>query len=257
MHADAVAALGTCVAAGFAGVTTIIAGAAAWFARRQVLEARATRERVAQPDVVVFMDHNPKNWQFLDLVIKNFGQTAAYNIKLTLPPLDVVPFRSGITGETVTELYVPKRIAVLAPGQEWRTVWFSAVKRAKYEGELRTHFVGNVQFDDKMNPDPRDERYKNPISLDTKMFWNLLRLDQTEPAKQIADQIAEVAATLKSYHDDDTGVWVYTVPGDEENQRREKEAAEARAAYESLLTDMGIAQERHTQRTANDAETER
>ena len=87
MHADAVSAWALWATAG-------IAGWALWFARGQVNEARATRERVAQRNVVVFMDLNPKRWQWFDLVVRNFGQTPAYNIRITLPRLEVKPYYS-------------------------------------------------------------------------------------------------------------------------------------------------------------------
>jgi len=61
MHADAWAALAK-------WVTAAIAFGAALYARNQVSEARKTRESVAQPNVVVFVDHNRKNWQYMDFV---------------------------------------------------------------------------------------------------------------------------------------------------------------------------------------------
>jgi hypothetical protein len=119
MHAGAVAAWAQWATAG-------IGGGALWFARGQVIEAKTTRERVAQPNVVVYIDLNPKHWQWFDLVVKNFGQTPAYNIRIALPRLDVKPyFDAG--RELIEYIYPPEDIAVLAPGQEWRSIWDSAV----------------------------------------------------------------------------------------------------------------------------------
>jgi hypothetical protein len=36
-------------------------------------QAQLNRQHVSQANVVVFIDHDPKNRQFLDFVIKNFG----------------------------------------------------------------------------------------------------------------------------------------------------------------------------------------
>lgn len=141
----------------------MIAGLAAWFARGQVIEARKTRERVAQPNVAVFGDLNKENWHYLDLVIKNFGETPAYGIKLTLPPLDIVPYDNLLTGDQQTSLDLPDTILVLAPGQEWRTMWESGIALEDYENrrklawehphlnlpdlpELRSVFVGRVDY---------------------------------------------------------------------------------------------------------------
>jgi hypothetical protein len=164
--------------------TALIAGGALWFASGQVKEARATRKAVAQPNVAVYVDLNPTNWQYLDFVVKNFGQTPAFAIGFKgLPKLDVVPWTNPLTGDVETALYLPPAIAVLAPGQEWRTIWDSAVVRDDYEIERSLHpeknmrelgsvFVGRVHYKDGENVD-----YENPIYLDIKAFRNMRRLD--------------------------------------------------------------------------------
>ena len=176
MHADAWAALAL-------WITAAIAGGALLFASLQVNEARATRKAVAQPNVVVYVDLNPGDWQYLDLVVKNFGQTPAYGIRFVgLPDLDVVPWENLLTGDHETALHVPETIVVLASGQEWRTIWDSAIAREDYEADrqlhpdrrlrqLRTVFCGEVIF-----LDGQDERYENPIRLDTNTFRDMQRL---------------------------------------------------------------------------------
>lgn len=181
MHADAWAALALWVTAG-------IAGGALWFARGQVIEARTTRKRVAQPNVVVYIDLNPKRWQWFDLVVRNFGQTPAYNICIRLPRLDVKPYFDAGRGY-IEYIDPPEYIAVLAPGQEWRTIWDSTVAREQYElerktnpqanlRELRNQFEGRVEYDDRRIPDK--QRFANPISLDTNMFENIARFAEGE-----------------------------------------------------------------------------
>lgn len=227
MHADAWAAWAQ-------WATAAIAFGAAIYARGQVREARKTRERVAQPDVVVYVDlHDVR--RYMDLVIKNFGQTTAYNIRLKLPPLHVAPHTNRSTGDEVKHLYVPEQIAVLAPGQEWRTVWDSAVRRENYKGTLQNQFVGHVEFDDKINPDRPS--YRNPISLDIKMFWNTMWIEQSSN-KTVEDALYDIAETLKSLQDDDSGIWVYTVPGDEERHRRQQEAAYSKHVHDEICRDL-------------------
>lgn len=209
-------------------LTAVIAGAAAIYARKQVAEARETRERVAQPDVVAYIEQDPRNWHYMDLVIKNFGQTAAYNIRLSLPPLEVVPYVNESTGEDVGHLYVPDQIAVLAPGQEWRTSWDSGIERAKYEGDLKTHFVGSVEFDSQLQP--KKAPYRNPIVLDTHMFLNTLRVE-TKSARSQEKALYEIAATLKGYTKQHDGIWVYNVAGADERQYYKDLAAAVKAAH--------------------------
>jgi hypothetical protein len=252
MSADAWTAV-----AALAQVATVgVAGWALIYARGQVREARETRERAAQPNVVAFTDHNPKNWQYLDFVVKNFGETPAYNIKLTMAPPDVSPYHNNITGEDVgvTKLYVPEHIAVLAPGQEWRTIWDSAIKRKEHADKLSDNDVtGHLTFWDKMNHDPDAKPpFCNTIWIDPKMFRNMLRLTSVEPAKQITDEIAKVAATLESYHEDKSGIWVYTLPGETERQRREEVQAELRAEYDRIERAVERGQQRGTKQSTTD-----
>lgn len=205
-----------------AWATVAIAIGAAWFAYQQVTEARKTREKVAQPDVVVYVDHNESDWQQIDLVIKNFGQTPAYNIRLTVPPLKRVPFTNQVTGEEVTEVFVPDTIAVLAPGQAWRTMWDDGQEMAHYEGPLPSKFVGSIAFDDKLIPDK--ESFVNPISLDTRMFWNSMRAS-TEKARSTEKALYKIADTLDGYKKEHGGMWLYVIPGDEERQYNANRAA--------------------------------
>jgi hypothetical protein len=223
MHADAAAAWAQWVTAGIAGI-------AGWFARGQVLEARRTRERVTAPDVVAYIDHNPKNWQWFDLVVKNFGQTPAYNVRVKLPPLPIPPYTDPDTGENIAHLYIPDTIAVLAPGQESRTLWNSLTTMNL--SEPPSHFGGFVEFDESMNTDKPPRRH--PISLDIKMFWNMLRFAEDNAPQKIADNIATVAETLRSYNNIHDGIWVYTVPGDDERRYRDEKSAQFKAAREHV-----------------------
>lgn len=165
-------------------VTVVIAGGAAWFAYRQVGEARKTREEVAQPNVVIFADFNRVKPQFVDLVIKNFGQTPAYDIIPDVEPLE----RTSETGasEGIGTVYLPSKIVVLAPGQEWRTVWDSVVSRSEYEfvrnllpqvglRELKDTAIGSGQVTYK---DSNGKAFKNPVRLDFSMFHNAIRIKE-------------------------------------------------------------------------------
>lgn len=115
-------------------VTAGIAVAAAVFALNQVQEARRTRERQTQPNVVAFADLNSEHPGWLDLVVKNFGQTSAYCVRFHFEPWPtVIPWTDPRTGDAVTRLRVPDEIPVLAPGQAWRTLWDEGEARASAE----------------------------------------------------------------------------------------------------------------------------
>jgi hypothetical protein len=161
-------AVGTWAIAGVAAV-------AAFFALRQVREVRITREKQAQPNVVAFAALNPEVSQYLDFVVTNYGQTPAYHVKLKFPVLTVTPYENLVTGEHTTELYLPDEIAVLAPGQEWRTLWDSAIERAHHRTQnggrdlLGSRFEGTVKFQDSDG-----NSYTNRAILDWNSFRNAL-----------------------------------------------------------------------------------
>ncbi|MCX4096170.1 hypothetical protein [Nocardia sp. alder85J] len=102
VRADAWAATAGWATAAIALGTVVVAGI---YVRKQVRaaldqadEARKTREEQAQPNVTIFMDHNPADWDFLELVIKNFGATPAHNVRVMISPktmshMDVICFR--------------------------------------------------------------------------------------------------------------------------------------------------------------------
>ncbi|MDV3129890.1 hypothetical protein M1247_33650 [Mycobacterium sp. 21AC1] len=84
----------------------------------------------------------------------------------------VLSIENLVTGVEVTELYVPDSIVVLAPGQEWRTVWESAIRWNDYEEkrlrspqlnlrELGTVFVGDITYED-LNRGSQRSRW-NPV----------------------------------------------------------------------------------------------
>ncbi len=100
-------------------VTASIAIAAAVIARKQLGEARRVREEQAQPYVAVFMADSAVN-KFQDLVIRNFGTTAAKDIAVKIEP---IPSRASTAEEGYGEVWLPKEIPTLVPGQEWRTLW--------------------------------------------------------------------------------------------------------------------------------------
>lgn len=51
-------------------------------------------------------------------------------------------------------------------------------------------------------------------------------------------QIENIVDTLKSYRDGDRGIWAYTLDGDDERARREREWREQQAEHEPFLKDI-------------------
>ncbi|SON62254.1 hypothetical protein MSIMFI_03775 [Mycobacterium simulans] len=103
-------------------------------------QAQRTRDEMAQPTVVMYAEPNPTDWQLLEVVIKNFGSTPAYEVTPTIePPLQSLP--NNLSGGELYEIPIPPMIPILAPGQEWRTLWDSAVERKEAERQIRNEII--------------------------------------------------------------------------------------------------------------------
>ncbi|WP_156401651.1 hypothetical protein [Agromyces sp. Soil535] len=131
-------------------VTAVVAIAALTYASIQVREAKAARDQArrleverAQPYVVLYTEASAATPFIIDLVVKNFGQTAARDVVLHLEPLPQrSPNPDGSSG--IENLMLPAEIPTLAPGQEWRTMWDSTVWRR--ESGLPDLHSGMVTF---------------------------------------------------------------------------------------------------------------
>lgn len=102
----------------------------------------------------MFMEPHASDWHLIGLVVRNFGQTAAHNISFdfTNHPTVAIYEDSDHDGELdVTELRLPSELSILAPGQEWRTVWDSAISRG-LGGSIRSRFEGTLTYYDMPAP---------------------------------------------------------------------------------------------------------
>lgn len=129
-----------------AAVGTLLAALFALWAIRQT--SSLTRQK-AQPYVAASLEpHQHVPW-VMELVVANYGQTAATNVHITIDPepLRVVlenPDPDGPTKET--PLPYPKTLSVLVPGQRWGTTWDSIFMRHKHD-KLPTRYTITLTYD--------------------------------------------------------------------------------------------------------------
>lgn len=100
----------------------------------QIREARAARrqarqlaDEVARPYVVAFVEPDPTDPEMIDVVVRNFGQTGAEDVRIEVSP----PMQSAALGEdnAPEAVSAPELLRFLAPGQEWRTFWDAGSSR--------------------------------------------------------------------------------------------------------------------------------
>src|SRR5271163_4723768 len=111
---------------------------------------RAATEET-RPHVAMFMEPHAADWHVVELVVRNFGQTAAFDIEFSfLNPPTVARYENAHGGMIdIAELRLPGELPVLAPGQEWLTVWDSALDRDEQGGSIEWRFMGTVTYHDR------------------------------------------------------------------------------------------------------------
>ena len=123
MDAAAWSALAAWVTAGIAGGAAYVGlrqyKASSRAAEDQANLAQTLAEEEARPYVVAYMEDSPAGPGFVDLVVRNYGKTAARGVRLTISPEP----RQSRQGDETREVPTFEVLGVLAPGQEWRTYW--------------------------------------------------------------------------------------------------------------------------------------
>lgn len=131
----------------------MLVAVAALVAFFQLRLGQRLRAEQAQPYVVIYAEHNETHPHFIDLIVKNFGATAARNITITIDP----PLQRSVGGE-VEDVKGPDQIRTLVPGQEWRTFWDSTIHRK--ELGMPALYTATIEFSDSR------ERKLGPYTFD-------------------------------------------------------------------------------------------
>ena len=142
----------------------VVAGMAALvYAWRQYQQAREQTAEALQPNVAMFMEPSASDWHLVELVVKNFGRTPAYSIRFEFAnPPTVGKYESAYEDRyvEVTPLNLPAEIPYLAPSQEWRIVWDSALDRRELGEAIASRFDGAVTYYDQPKTAGRGKQRK-------------------------------------------------------------------------------------------------
>lgn len=238
MRADAWAALAAWFTVAIALGTVIVAGV---YARRQVeeaknqvREARNAREEQAQPNVVVFMEPNRSVWESIELAVKNFGSTPAYDVRMKFYPEPRVS-PSNLDDRGITDLPYPKLIPFLAPGQEWRTAWDFGPDRLEDDRLEKRHEASVHYVDSNKKP------YTTRAVLDLETLESLRQVGVStinDVARSLEHQnrlLAKVVDNLAYFATEHRGIWVYHGDAETESQHRTEANAERRRRHDALI----------------------
>lgn len=156
-------------------------------------EARKSRELTqclelerSQPYVVVYTEPSAVQPLFIDLVVKNYGPTAARDIRIDIAPW---PIRSW--PDSGSRVQIPNSIPILAPGQEWRTAWDSTEKRL--DANLPDRHAGTARY-----KGIQGRQLDTPIDLDWAVYksrrWMVLR-----GTHDVANALRDIKGVLKNW----------------------------------------------------------
>jgi hypothetical protein len=155
------------------------------YAWRRIRRTERQSAELIQPNVAMFIEPNAKDWHLIELVVKNYGRTSAYAIRFEFVDAPTVPRYENAYDDgyvDIVPLDLPTEIPFLAPSQEWRTVWDSALDRKQLGDSIESHFEGELIYFDrpaetahKRNRKRREHR--TPVVLDWATLHPVERLE--------------------------------------------------------------------------------
>jgi hypothetical protein len=149
------------------------------YTNHQIQRNRRLSSAQARPYVAMLMEPHVSDWHVIELVVRNFGRTAAYDVRFAFDnPPTVAQYENASDGYAdVVELQLPRELPTLAPSQEWRMVWDSALDRAEIGQGVESRFTGTVTYYDRPEQ-PRGWRFwqaaRRPLETKVVLDWDSL-----------------------------------------------------------------------------------
>jgi hypothetical protein len=149
------------------------------YANQQIRRSHRLQAEQTRPHVGMFMEPHAADWHVIELVVRNFGQTPAYDVQFAFEhPPTVAEYENATDGYAdVVELRLPVQLTTLAPGQEWRTVWDSALDRVELGASIESRFTGTVTYYDRAEQPPKWKvwrRERRPLATKVVLDWDAL-----------------------------------------------------------------------------------
>ena len=142
--------------------------------------------------------------------MKNFGRTPAYGIRFDFAnPPTVGKYESAYEDRyvEVTPLNLPAEVPYLAPSQEWRIVWDSALDRRELGEAIASRFDGAVTYYDEPKTGRRGKQTRNQFRSTAVLDWATLHpverlelLTTHDLARQEKQKLELLRNLLTYYH---------------------------------------------------------
>jgi hypothetical protein len=197
----------TALAAWVAVLVLIAALVYVWRAYRR---AREHADELLQPNVAMFMEPAANDWHLVELVVKNFGQTPAYGIRFDWahpPTVGKYETAYGDRYVDIVPLNLPAEIPYLAPSQEWRIVWDSALDRRELGETIASRFDGAVTYSNQPKDAQVSKRSRKQFKSTAVLDWATLHpverlelLTTHDLARQEKQKLELLRNLLAYYH---------------------------------------------------------
>jgi len=173
----------------------MIAALAAVYARKQVAEARITREEQAQPFVLVDFQPSRVGSIFMDLVIKNTGATLARNVRVMFdPPLRASVHETAPSRDVALSAMLTRGIPTLPPGVEHRSL-FERMPTLHDREDLPRQYEAVVTFNDS-----RQREYTLRYELDLEIYFGRASLRE-RGVHDIAEELHSIDKHIRNLAD--------------------------------------------------------
>lgn len=211
-----------------------VAVLAAFVGFRQVREARRLREDQAKPYVVAFLRLSTVSPDIVNLVVRNYGLTAARSVHVSMDPR---PARSPTVGsQEPSELVFFEELSLLAPNEEWSMIWDSLRARYHYNERNPDEPLPDVYTAKVRYRGIRDETVVDYLQLDWRPLMGRHYMHE-RGVHDVANYLKEMNRTLSKWSEPGYGLKVFVRDGDERDRKQrqhfdEMDRAQERAASE-------------------------
>jgi hypothetical protein len=181
------------------------------YAWRQYQRAKGQTAELMQPNVAMYMEPSASDWHLIELVVKNFGRTPAYGIRFEFAnPPTVGRYEATSYDDRyvdITPLNLPAEIPYLAPSQEWRIVWDSALDRRELGEAIASRFDGAVTYYDQPKTGRQGKQTRSQYRSTAVLDWATLHpverlelLTTHDLARQEKQKLELLRSLLTYYH---------------------------------------------------------
>lgn len=211
----------------------VAAVVAAWYAKRQIEEARGANREVTRPYVIVTIEPTVTSRTLFDLCVRNIGQRPALDVCIRLDPPPVRAREQG--GPKIAEVkMLNEPVAMIAPGQEMRAFYDSHVERVEAENVPTVHQVFLEYVDSS------GHGYKEDSVLDLDAMRGAMYTEE-KTVHHVAQRLDDIKKVLKGSsllgRRGEVTVDAVTEP------RTERDARDEREEYERDVNRLGIIQQ--------------